>query len=251
MAAAGTDAATEVSCFATPSRLIVLGDSIAACAGVGGKEGGECGPKKFHAEVDSSYASGLAYENLAVSGAVTTNVADRQLDSVTTGQAGHALVLIYVGGNDLQQLLPQSDSQATNGLNAALPGIREDWAQVFAFFGDELNFPDGATIIMNNQYNPFDDCTAPPYNLSTTKTELLGTYNQELALLAEAHDNVVLTDQHTSYLGHGHHYQVTDCPHYQPDLTPFMQDLIHPNAAGHANLAEQWSAQAAEMYGCE
>lgn len=248
----GSDAAVDApDCFETPSRLIILGDSIAACVGVGGKEGGECGPKQFHAMLDSSFAPGLAYENQAVSGAVTTNVPDRQLANITTGQAGHALVLIYVGGNDLQRLLPQGDGAAMAGLNSALPEIREDWGQVFAFFDDPVNFPDGATVIMNNQYNPFDDCTAPPYNLSATKTELLRMYNEELTLLADAHNNVVITDQHTSYLGHGHHYDVESCPHYQPGLAPFMQDLIHPNAAGHANLAEEWSVRAAAMYSCE
>ena len=100
--------------------------------------------------------------------------------------------------------------------------------------------PDGATVIMNNQYNPFDDCTAPPYNISAIKIGLLNDFNTELARIAEAHDNVVLTDQHTPYLGHGHHFEDTSCPHYQPGLVGFMKDLIHPNNSGHAHLAAQW-----------
>ena len=95
------DAAIEnvAQCAPTPDRLIVLGDSIAACAGVGGKNGATCGPKIFHEGLASGYAPGIVYQNTAVSGAVTTNVADSQLGSVATG-AGHALVLIYVGGNE-------------------------------------------------------------------------------------------------------------------------------------------------------
>jgi len=246
---AAADAAIDnvAQCAPTPGRLIVLGDSIAACAGVGGKDGATCGPKIFHGGLASGYAPGLVYQNNAVSGAVTTNVADSQLSSVATGP-GHALVLIYVGGNDMQRYLTQADAAAEAGLRGDLPGIAQDWQSVFAFFNDTANFPDGATIIMNNQYNPFDDCTAPPYNLSATKSSLLGEFNAKLASLADEFDNVVLTDQHTPYLGHGHHYSVTSCPHYQAGLEPFMNDLIHPNAAGHANLAVQWNLVADGLY---
>jgi lysophospholipase L1-like esterase len=250
---AAADAAidTLAQCAPTPGRLIVLGDSIAACAGVAGKEGATCGPKIFHSSLASGYAPGVVYQNHAVSGAVTTNVADVQLSSVATGP-GHVLVLVYVGGNDMQRYLTQADAAAEAGLRGDLPGIAEDWQSVFAFFNDTSNFPDGATIIMNNQYNPFDDCTAPPYNLSATKSGLLGEFNAKLASLANEFDNVVITDQHTPYLGHGHHYSVASCPHYQAGLEPFMNDLIHPNAAGHANLAVQWNLVADGLYGdCE
>lgn len=238
-------------CAPTPTRMIVLGDSIAACAGVGGKEGATCGPKMFHKELAAGYAPGLVYQNRAISGAVTKNVPNSQLNSVATGE-GHVLVLVYVGGNDMQKYLTQTDAAAEAGLRGDLPGIIEDWRSIFAFFNESANFPDGATVIMNNQYNPFDDCTAPPYNLSSTKSSLLGEFNGELAALAEEFDNVTLTDQHTPYLGHGHHYNQSSCPHYQPGLEPFMNDLIHPNAAGHENLATQWALVSDQLYGnCE
>ncbi len=251
--AAAADAAiiNVAQCAPTPDRLIVLGDSIAACFGVGDKDGATCGPKIFHESLASGYAPGVEYQNGAVSGSVTTSVPDNQLSTVATG-AGHALVLIYVGGNDMQKYLTQADAAAEAGLRADLPGIAEDWQSVFAFFNDTANFPDGATIIMNNQYNPFDDCTAPPYNLSSLKSGLLREFNTQLASLADEFDNVVITDQYTPYLGHGHHYNVASCPNYEAGLEPFMNDLIHPNAAGHANLATQWSLVADGLYGdCE
>lgn len=238
-------------CAPTPTRMVVLGDSIAACAGVGGKDGATCGPKLFHSQLAAGYAPGLLYQNRSVSGAVTTNVPDSQLGSVAGGE-GHVLALVYVGGNDMQKYLTRTDSAAEAGLRGDLPGLIEDWRSVFAYFNDSANFPDGATIIMNNQYNPFDDCTAPPYNLSGAKSALLGEYNAELATLADEFDNVALTDQHTPYLGHGHHYNAAACPHYQAGLEPFMNDLIHPNAAGHQNLADQWGLVADQLYGsCE
>lgn len=247
------DAASPAAalCAATPTRLIVLGDSITACAGVGDKDAATCGPKIFHSVLEANHAAGMVYENKAVGGAITTDVPDTQLATVTTGP-GHAIVMIYVGGNDLQKYLSQSDDAATAGLAADLPGITADWEATLAFFADSANFPDGATVIMNNQYNPFDDCTAPPINLSATKTGLLHDFNDELARIASTHDNVVLTDQHTPYLGHGHHFQDASCPHYQPDMVGFMEDLIHPNIAGHAHLAAQWQSTADALFAsCE
>ena len=229
--------------------MIVLGDSITACFGVDGKDAATCGPKILHSALAAGPAPGITYENLAVSGAITTDVPDKQLATVTTGQAGHALVLIYIGGNDLQTYISSSDSQATAGLMADLPGIRDDWNTVFDFFNNTTNFPDGATILMNNQYNPFDDCTAGQYQFMTpVKNQLLRDYNSELEMLADANVNAYITDQYTPYLGHGHHYNTMSCPHYQPNMTAFMGDLIHPNNDGHAHLAEQWDLMADSMY---
>ena len=52
----------NLECAPTPSRLIVLGDSITACAGVAGKMGPSCGPKLFHDSLASSYAPGIVYD---------------------------------------------------------------------------------------------------------------------------------------------------------------------------------------------
>jgi hypothetical protein len=58
----------------------------------------------------------------------------------------------------------------------------------------------------------------------------------------------VLTDQHTPFLGTGHHYSVRTCPHYKDNLAPWMDDLIPPNAAGHENLFQQWKATVDRLY---
>lgn len=223
-----------------PTRFIVLGDSIAACLGVGDKNAATCGPKKLHDYLAAGAAPGLTYENAAISGAVTADVPERELPRVQTGP-GHALVLIFVGGNDLRPYLIGPDGAAEAGLAKAIPGIEASWRQVFAFFADRTRFPDGATLLMNNQYDPFDDCTAPPYFISAKKHALLRAYNDVLARLA-AEAGAVITDQYTPYLGHGHHHAVRACPHYQAGMTPFMNDIIHPNAAGHDHLFQQWKA---------
>jgi len=229
-----------------PTRFIVLGDSIAACSNVGNENGANCSAKKLFDYVKASYAPALVYQNGAVGGAVTADVSDRQLQSVTPGP-GHALVLIYIGGNNLAKYLFAGDAVAERGYMTDLPGIKANWEAIFGFFQDKTKFPDGSTVLMNNQYNPFDDCTAAPYFLSAKKNMLLDAFNKELATIASA-KGAVLTDQHTPFLGHGHHYSVRTCPHYKDNQTPWMDDLIHPNAAGHENLFQQWKATVDRLY---
>jgi len=235
-------------CTATPTRMIVLGDSIAACSGVGGKDAATCGPKLAHTYIESNYASGITYENHSVPGAVTADVPSGQLPQVTTGSAGHVVVLIFIGGNDLQPNIFASDADAVSNFGRDMPAMLTEWGKIFDFFNDTANFPDGATVLMNTQYNPFDDCTASPYNLSATKIDLLQRYNAEVVQLANSRANAVVTDQHKPYLGHGHHYGVLACPHYDADAVGWMADLIHPNAAGHANLAVQWEGTADAVF---
>jgi lysophospholipase L1-like esterase len=226
--------------------MIVLGDSIAACSNVGGPMGTNCALKKLYDYVKATYAPALLYDNQAVGGAVSTDVPARQIGQVTTGP-GPALVLIYVGGNDLAKYLFASDATAANGLTTDLPKVLEAWDKVFAFFNDKAKFPDGYRLIMNNQYNPFDDCTAAPYNVSAKKFELLKTFNEALATTAQK-NGAALTDQYTPFLGHGHNYNVMRCPHFMAGAAPWMADLIHPNAAGHTDLFEQWKKVVDRLY---
>jgi hypothetical protein len=229
-----------------PARFIVLGDSIAACSNVGNENGADCSAKKLFDHVKASYAPAMVYENGAVGGAVTADVPGKQLGTVTPGP-GHVLVLIYIGGNNLAKYLFAGDAVAERGYMTDLPGIRANWEAIFAFFQDKTKFPGGATVLMSNQYNPFDDCTAAPYFLSDKKNELLDAFNKELAAIASA-KGAVITDQHGPFLGHGHHYAVSSCPHFKANLAPWMDDLIHPNAAGHENLFQQWKATVDKLY---
>ena len=221
----------------TPKRVIFIGDSINACNNVGGKMGADCSAKNLHTYLAGKFP-GIVYDNQSVPAAVTADVPNRQLSTVMTGP-GHALVIVYVGGNDLARYIYVLDNAATNGYNADMPGILANWAKVFAFFNDRTKFPDGATIVMNTQYNPFDDCTAPPHRVSATKTMLLHKFNQELTRLARE-NGAILADQYMPFLGHGHHYNVAMCPHYKMGNQSWMSDLIHPNAAGHASLNKVW-----------
>jgi lysophospholipase L1-like esterase len=229
-----------------PARMVVLGDSIAACANVGGKMSADCSLKKLFDYLKATYAPALTYDNQAVGGAVTADVPARQLDAVQPGP-GPVLVVVFVGGNDLSKYIFASDAAAMKGLETDLPGVLAAWDKVFAFFDDRSKFPDGYRLILNNQYNPFDDCTALPYNVSAQKFELLHQFNGELAKVAQA-KGATITDQYTPFLGHGHHYNVVKCPHYMVGAVGWMSDLIHPNAAGHADLFEQWKRTVDGLY---
>jgi lysophospholipase L1-like esterase len=231
-----------------PKRFIVLGDSIAACSNVGGKDGADCSLKKLHDYVAAKYAPDLSYENDAVAAAVAADVPGKQLATVKTGTPGHALVMIYVGGNDLAKYMFVLDGAAEQGLKADLPKVLDAWTQIFAFFADPAKFPDGATVLVSNQYNPFDNCMAAPYFITAKKNELLAQFNDAVKALA-TEKKALFTDQFTPFLGHGHHYQVSRCPFFMANATPFMDDVIHPNPAGHDNLFQQWKKTLDPLYG--
>jgi lysophospholipase L1-like esterase len=248
--APGTTGAGE--CPTTPTRLVVLGDSILACFGaVIGPDSDTCSAKIFHEHVSATVGP-VSYENLAVPGAVTHDVVTNQLDAIPVGMPGHVMLLIFIGGNDLSGYIISSDQDAIDGYAEKRPQLDADWAAIFEFLNDETNFPDGVTLVMNTQYNPFDDCTAPPYEvMSPVKTELINEYNDDLVAKAESQDGYI-ADQHAAYLGHGHHYATASCPSYVEGAEAWMFDQIHPNVAGHASLATVLAATADQIYaGCE
>jgi len=243
----GPDAG-PLACADAPARMIVLGDSIVACSNIGGINNANCSPLILQKYIEAEYASGVSYENKSIGGAVTDDIPNSQLSTIETGVAGHALIVIFIGGNDLQPYIFISDADAETRFETDMPAMLAEWDRIFAFFDDAAKFPDGYTMIMDTQYNPFDDCTASPYNLSALKIELLRVYNNNLRQLANARDNVVITDQHASYLGHGHHYNVATCPYYIEGAEGWMADLIHPGVAGHANLANEWKMTSDRLY---
>lgn len=244
----GTDA-----CLDTPTRVVVLGDSIFTCVTAGGPEAEGCAPKMVQTHLSERFGP-MAYENYAVNGAQTNDIPQNQLGNIPVGNPGHVVVLIYIGGNDLSGFIFSSDEDTIAGYDELRPELDADWAETFAFLQDPANFPDGTTILMNTQYNPFDDCTAPPYNLSETKIEMLRMYNEDLVAKADAQPNAYIADQHAPFLGHGHHYNVDSCPYYQDGAEYWMAafDLIHPYGQGHVNIGNVINTLADELYaGCE
>jgi lysophospholipase L1-like esterase len=242
----GGDAAPH-HCAAAPSRIVVLGDSITACSVIGGPQNADCVSKKFSDYVIAHYGTSAAYENHAVGGAKLADIAG-QLATIQPA-AGPALVMIYIGGNDLSPYIFQSDQAATTGWQMIETQMVTVYDNVFSKLANTTTFPSGATLLMNTQYNPFDDCTASPYNLSATKIGILHMFNDKVKSIAAAHgDAAIVVDQHGPYLGHGHHYNVATCPFYQANAVPWMQDTIHANAAGNVDLANVMNGGADRLY---
>ncbi|HEX7704513.1 MAG TPA: SGNH/GDSL hydrolase family protein [Kofleriaceae bacterium] len=242
------DAAPVHSCVAAPTRIVVIGDSITACSVIGGPMAADCVSKQFSDYVIAHYGPTATYENYAVGGAQLKDIAG-QMANVPATQ-GPTLMMLFIGGNDLTPYLTQSDAAAMTGWTGTVePMMQSVYDTTFAALATPAKFPGGATLLMNTQYNPFDDCTAAPYNISQAKTTILHEFNDKVKTIAEAHtDAAIVVDQHSPFLGHGHHYDVTTCPYYMANATPYMQDLIHANAAGNAVLAGVDNGGADRLY---
>ncbi|MEO6776303.1 MAG: SGNH/GDSL hydrolase family protein [Kofleriaceae bacterium] len=243
------DAAPVHSCVAAPKRIVILGDSITACSVVaGGPTSANCVSKQFSDYVIAHYGPGATYENYAVGGAQLKDIAG-QMANVPATQ-GPTLVMLFIGGNDLTPYLNLSDAAAMTGWTGTVePMMQAVYDATFATLADPTKFPGGATLLMNTQYNPFDDCPAAPYNVSQAKTTILQEFNDQIKTIAGAHvDSAIVVDQHEPFLGHGLNYQATTCPHYIANATSYMQDLIHANAAGNAVLAGVDNGGADRLY---
>jgi len=236
------------ACVPAPKRIVILGDSITACSVIGGPTGADCISKQFSDYVIANYGPGATYENKAVGGAVLNDIAG-QLAGVSNAQ-GPTLVMMFIGGNDLAPYIFMSDTQAMDAWTGTVePKLQAVYDATFATLADQSKFPGGATLLMNTQYNPFDDCAAGPYNVSLQKSAILGQFNQKIVDISNAHAAAsIVVDQHTKFLGHGHCYQQTSCPHYMANAAPYMQDLIHANAAGNAVLSSVDNAAADRLY---
>lgn len=242
---ADIDAAPRM-CSAKPSRVVVLGDSITACSVIGGAQNADCVSKKVSDYVIANYGA-TTYQNLAVGGAKLADIA-AQLNNIQPA-AGPALVIIYIGGNDLSPFIFQSDQQAMAGYAMIDTMMTSVYDAVFAKLANKTTFPDGAVLLMNTQYNPFDDCTASPYNLSATKIGLLHSFNDKVVAIANAHaQQAIVVNQHGPFLGHGHHYNVATCPHYKAGSAAWMQDTIHANPAGNVDLANVMNGGVDRLY---
>ena len=202
------DAAPTHSCVAAPKRIVILGDSITACSVIGGPMAADCVSKQFSDYVIAHYGTGATYENYAVGGAQINDIAG-QLAGVPATQ-GPTLVMFFIGGNDLTPYLTQSDAAAMTGWTGTVePMMQAMYDATFATLADTSKFPGGATLLMNTQYNPFDDCTAralqhqrgqerdPPRRSTTTIKTIAGAHGA----------SAIVVDQHAPFLGHGHHYK--------------------------------------------
>jgi lysophospholipase L1-like esterase len=234
-----------------PARMVTLGDSIAACfSSFFGYR--LCAPALISDYLRERYAPGLAYQTVAVPGAITTDVLTQAL-AVLPGP-GHLLVWVYVGGNDLARCSSQPTQAALQtcieDLLSALPGM---WSQIFAYFNDRGRFPDGVTFMLNTQYGPWDQCTRPrsPALGAAVDEPYLQRFNRDVIMQAALErSDTLAVDQYPDFLGHGGNADRRGCPHcYRDDNSFWLFDGTHPNDRGSQHIADKWKLAIDRMYG--
>lgn len=243
-------------CGAKPARYIVVGHSVAACYAVGGPTSEQCASKSVETHMAMKYP-GLTYENYAVNGALIADVVNSQLPKIAGG-ASAVFVNVFIGGNDLAAHLYEPDATATQSWMSLEPGAMQNMDTIVSYFEDKTKFPGGAVVMINSQYNPFDECVTSAYSYaSLVKQNIIKEFNQDLLTkIVGAHESAVYVENYGDVLGHGDNYDQamsttgTACPHYMAGAADWMADLIHPNALGHAQLSKQMTAAVDLAYSC-
>ena len=243
----------------SPGTVIFLGDSITAGSGVRNDDedyasllvqNTSAWPDWDGIDLMSRYP-GIEVVDVSKSGSWTGTVLGDQLDRFEAQVAlpfeGEVLVIITVGGNDLQSVLLDPA-----GVEERIEKTVHNWAKIAMYFLDDLRFPDGATILMANVYEPTDGVGQVGscfygLNLSSLLPSLHDA-NTQLRGLAEAGGFSAL-DMRGTFLGHGFHYSDPANPYYDADDPSLWlaNDCIHPNARGHHEIrAMFWRAIAGE-----
>jgi lysophospholipase L1-like esterase len=247
-----------IACGTTPTRYIVLGHSVAACYAVGGSTSETCSLKSTETYLAGKFP-GVTYENYAVNGALIADVVNTQLPKVA-GSAGNVFVNLFIGGNDLAAHLYEPDATATQSWKNLQPAATQNMNAILSYFEDKSKFPGGATILVNSQYNPFDECVTFTNSFATSvKQDILKQFNALLVTIVAGHKSALVVDQYGAVLGHGDNYnQATSnasppaaCPHYASGSASWMADLIHPNALGHVPLGKQMTAAVDAVFKCQ
>jgi hypothetical protein len=216
----------------------------------------QCASKSVETYMAKKYP-GLTYENYAVDGALIADVVNNQLPNIAGGAAA-VFVNVFIGGNDLAAHLYEPDATATQSWMSLEPGAMQNLNTIVSYFEDKTKFPGGAVVMINSQYNPFDECVTSAYSYaSLVKQNIIKEFNQDLLTkIVGAHKSAVYVENYGDVLGHGDNYAQatsttgTACPHYMAGAAGWMADLIHPNALGHVQLSKQMTAAVDLAYSC-
>ena len=239
----------------SPEVVIFLGDSITAGAGSPGDEedyvrllvnNTNTWPDWDGKDLATRYPE-IEVFDVSKSGSWTGTVLNDQIErleeQVTYPFEGEALVVITVGGNDLQSVLLNPSI-----VEERLEKTVTNWRQIAEYFLDGQRFPDGSTVLMANVYEPTDavgqagDCF---YGLNISSLlPSLQEANMQFRGLAEELGFSVL-DMRGTFLGHGFNYDDSTMLYYNeadPSLW-LANDCIHPNPRGHHEIRSMfWRA---------
>ena len=205
---------------ASSAIYLSLGDSVAA-----GNGASDPRTTSFAARVAAD--EGLTLVNLAVAGATTTEVIEKQLPEITEAAAGRqvSLITISAGGNDLAALIPNAACQedplpATCPLDAALDGVSQRLDTILADL--RRSYPDTDIVLL--AYPNFFSGTGHVFEAPAAR--VLPRLGDTIRDIAARHDNVAVATP--SFEGRG------------AELTHVLDERFdpHPNDAGHQLIAD-------------
>lgn len=239
----------------SPKMIIFLGDSITAGAGSWDDDEDYASllvnntntwPDWDGIDLATRYP-GIDVVDFSKSGAWTGTVLNNQIDQLEAQLSlpfeGEVLVVITIGGNDLQSVLMNPSS-----VEDRLEKTVNNWRKIAEYFLDEEHFPDGSFVLMANVYEPTDAVGQTEncffgLNISSLLPSLHDA-NTQLRDLGEEVGFSVL-DMRGTFLGHGFNYSDPTTPHYNDDDPSLWlsSGCIHPNPRGHHEIrAMFWRA---------
>lgn len=244
-----------------PQRVVFMGDSITAGVGSSSSSGSYVHlilenmtsewPDHDDEDLESLYPNLTDVIDVSRGGATTGSLLNGQLsdlsDELGTEVAGETIVVVTVGGNDMQSAIPMvlfgGDAAGEN----AISGVIENMEEMLDYFDDTTRFPDGVFVYLANVYEPTDgtgyvsNCFFGQ-NLSSVWHHFEAA-NSAIRDLAESRD-IALVDISAHFQGHGYHATDSTNAYYHGDdpTTWFSSDCIHPNDRGHHELRRVFMA---------
>ena len=230
------------------SRVVVLGDSISAGAGAGGERfvyhallvsnDDSTYPDEASTDLESLTGGEVEVVDVSRGGARSRNLpgqTDAVASRLTLPASGHTVVVLTIGGNDLQSAIGGGDPTGRL-LTEALANIRA----MVEFFQDPGRFPDGSSIYLANVYDPSDGVARIAtcfFGLSLPQlVSALDVWSERYMELGREMGFAVV-DTLGAFHGHGPHSSDMSNPFYDAeDPTMWFSDCIHPNPRGHHEL---------------
>jgi lysophospholipase L1-like esterase len=240
-----------------PARVIFLGDSITAGAGASSdslaypaltveNDDGEWSGWGDH-DLRSVFDNGFEVVDVSRGGATTDTLRSQQLPALTDELgdtvAGETIVIMTVGGNDMQAaLLPILNAQDQDAVaNEAIGEVADNMAAVMDYFADTDRFSDGVFVYFANVYEPTDavgQSNSCFFGIDfSTILRYFDQANDTMRSLAEE-SGAGMVDLRGHFLGHGVYASDDSIDAYdEADATEwFANDCIHPNDRGHHEI---------------
>jgi lysophospholipase L1-like esterase len=249
------------------SHLIIVGDSISEGLGAQSqpmsyaallyRNNDTMYPRERGHDLVHHFGPDLRYINVAHAGDTSNDVirfqlqrlsdkmmaeAERgagvQLQDNTWSVPGRVIVVMTVGGNDVQQAMRPNTNFTGPVLTHSMINLRA----ILDFFEDKRHFPGGVSMYFGNIYDVTDGedqfHACMPGMAFPGMSDALEVWSSSYAELA-AQRNATLVDLLSLFRGHGFNFANPDNPYFNArdtSLWVYDRDCIHPNNRGHHKL---------------